>query len=98
MGYICLSKSEKSAVAEYRFETGHKIDFSNTSILDKATGYRDRMTKEVIKIRLHPINFNRNLGFTLSRSWCPVTNMIKKYTAAPIQNQTEAKQALDSTH
>jgi hypothetical protein len=41
-------------VAEHRFETGHRIDFSTTSILDKAPGYMDCMIKEAVKIRLIP--------------------------------------------
>jgi hypothetical protein len=94
--YICLGQSEKSAVAEHRFETGHTIDFNNTSILDKATGYMDQMIKEAIEIRLYPNNFSRVLGFTFNWSWHPLTNMIKKYTDASIQRQAKAKQALDS--
>jgi hypothetical protein len=78
---------------EHRLETGHNTDFNHTSILDKATGYMDHMIKKATEIRLHPNNFNRGLGFTLSQSWYMVT---KKYTEAPIQRQARTKQALDS--
>jgi hypothetical protein len=47
-------------------------------ILDKAMGYMDLITEEAIEISLHPRNFNRDSGFTLSRSWCLVINMLKK--------------------
>jgi hypothetical protein len=70
---------EKSAMAEHIFETGYNIDLS-ISILGKATGYMDCVIKEAIEIRLHPKNFNRDSGFTLSRSWYPVTNMLKQYS------------------
>jgi hypothetical protein len=58
----------KSAVAEHRFDTGRNIDFKNISILDKATGYMDHVIKEATEIRLQPKNFNRDGGFTFSRS------------------------------
>jgi hypothetical protein len=47
---------------------------------------------------LHPKNFNRDGGFTLSRSWYLVTNMLKQYGDTPIRKQGQAKQALDSAH
>jgi hypothetical protein len=57
--YIRLCQPEKSAVAEHRFEAGHK-SFSSNSTLDNATGYMDCMIKEAVEIRLHPRNFNRD--------------------------------------
>jgi hypothetical protein len=57
----------------------------------------DLMIKGATEIRLHPNNFSRDLEFTLSQSWYPVTNMIKKYTDTPIQRQAKAKQVFDST-
>jgi hypothetical protein len=56
-------------VAKQRFEIWHTINFSSTSILDKATQHMDHMTKVTIKIRLHPRNLNREGGFTSSQSW-----------------------------
>jgi hypothetical protein len=82
----------------HRFETGHNTDFNNTSIVDRATGYTDNVINEAIQIRLHTNNFNRVPGFTLSQSWHPPTNMIKKYTDASIQRQAKAKQAPESAH
>jgi hypothetical protein len=68
------------------------------SRLEKATGYMDCMIKEAMEIRLHPNNFSRDLGFTLSQSWYQVTEMIKKYTDALIKRQAKAKQVLDPAH
>jgi hypothetical protein len=42
-------------VAEHRFETGHNIDFSGISVLDKATGFMDQIRKEVIEISFSPV-------------------------------------------
>jgi hypothetical protein len=85
-------------VAEHRFETGHSIDFSSTSILDKATGNTDHVIKEAIEIRLHPINFNRDRSFTLIWLWYPMTNMLKQYRDLQIQREAQTKQAPGSIH
>jgi hypothetical protein len=69
MRHIRLGQPEESAVAEHRFDSGHNIDFSSLSILNKASGFMDRIIKEAIEIRLHPKNFNRDSGFTLSCAW-----------------------------
>jgi hypothetical protein len=55
----------------------------------------DHVIKEAIEITLYPKNFNRDGGFTLSQSWCPVTNMLKQYKDTPIWKQGQAKQAFD---
>jgi hypothetical protein len=51
MRHIRLDQPEKSEVAEHSINTGHQIDF-NISVLDRASGYMDRLFKEVIQIRL----------------------------------------------
>jgi hypothetical protein len=79
MRHIRLDQPEKSAVAEHSINTGHKINF-NVSVLDRASGYMDRLVKEAIQIRLNQKNFNRDYGFTLSRAWNPVTKLLKHYT------------------
>jgi hypothetical protein len=63
MRYIRLYQPQKSVVAENIFETGHNIDFSNTSILDKATTYMDRAIKEAIEIMPHSRNLNTDRGW-----------------------------------
>jgi hypothetical protein len=76
MRHARLKQPEKSAVAEHNFNTGHRIDFSSTSVLDKATGYMDGIVKEAIEIRLNTANINRDGGFMLSRAWYLVLNML----------------------
>jgi hypothetical protein len=49
MRHVRLKQPDKSAVAEHNFNTGHRIDFSSTSVLDKATGYMDRIVKEELQ-------------------------------------------------
>jgi hypothetical protein len=71
MRHIRLDQPEKSAVAEHSINAGHQIDFNNVSVLDRASGYMDRLVKETIQIRLNQNNFNRDNGLTLSRAWTP---------------------------
>jgi hypothetical protein len=63
---IRLDKPEKSAVAEHSVNTGLQIDFSNITILDRISGYMDRVVKEAIHVRLNKVNFNRDNAFNLS--------------------------------
>jgi hypothetical protein len=83
-------------VAEHSIEARHNIDF-NITILENVTGYMDRLVKEAIEICLHPNNFNRDGGFTSSRAWQPVTNMLKQ-SGEPISKEGQTTQVLDSAH
>jgi hypothetical protein len=83
MRHIRLDQPEKSAVAEHSVNTGHQIDFSNITILDRTSGYMDRVVKEAIHIRLNKENFNRDNGFYLSRAWYPTTSMLANQKAEP---------------
>jgi hypothetical protein len=64
-------------------------------VLDKAAGYTAAgfLVKEAIEIRLNTRNFNRDGGFTLSRSWYPVIN-----TCYVMRKQGQAEQAVDSAY
>jgi hypothetical protein len=83
MKHIRLDQPEKSAVAEHSANTGHQIDFSNITILDRTSGYMDRIVKEAIHIRLNKENFNRDNGFNLRRAWFPITRMLASQKAEP---------------
>jgi hypothetical protein len=48
MRHIRLDQPKKSAVAEHSINAGHQIDFNNVSVLDRASGYMDRLVKEAI--------------------------------------------------
>jgi hypothetical protein len=88
--HIRLDQPEKSAVAEHSINAVHKIDFNNVSVLDRASGYIDRLFKEAIQIRLNQ-NINRDNGFTLSRAWNPV---FKLFT----HNTDPGKAAIEPAH
>jgi hypothetical protein len=51
MRHIRLDQLEKSAIAEHSINAGHQIDFNSFSVLDRASGYMDRLVKEAIQIR-----------------------------------------------
>ncbi|KAJ4429872.1 hypothetical protein ANN_22076 [Periplaneta americana] len=74
---IRLYYPDKSAVAQHSLETGHKIDFSATTILDKTSGYWDLVIKEAIEIQLDGNNFNRDGGLQLSTAWKPAINTLR---------------------
>jgi hypothetical protein len=76
-----LKQPDKSAVTEHNFNTGYRIDFSSTSMLDKTTGYMDRLMKEANEIQLNTRSFNRDGGFMLSWAWYPVINMLSNQKA-----------------
>jgi hypothetical protein len=81
--HTCLGQSEKSTVAEYKFETGHEIKFPSN--MDKALRFMDCIITNIVKIRLHPRNINSDRGLSLSWSWYPVAKMIKQHREEPIQ-------------
>jgi hypothetical protein len=87
-----VDQPEKSAVAEHSINPGHKIDFNNVSVLDRASGYMDRLVKEAIQIRLNQNNVNRDNGFTLSRAWNPVTKLFFTH------NLDTGKAAIEPAH
>jgi hypothetical protein len=77
MRHVRLKQPGRSAVAEHNFNTGHiALTLAVTSVLDKTTGYMDRLVKEAIEIRLNTRSFNRDSGFMLSQAWYPVMNML----------------------
>jgi hypothetical protein len=68
---------EKSAVAERSFVVGHDILLNNTNPLIKKSRRRDRHIREAIEFELHPINMNREEGFSLGRPWKPSIYSLK---------------------
>jgi hypothetical protein len=52
-------------------------------LVDRASGYVDRLVKEAIQIRLNHKNFNRENGFTLSWAWNPVIKLLFKHNNDP---------------
>ena len=72
---IKLADFDKSAVAEHSLLTGHRILFSSTTVVDKATNYYDRIIKEAIHIKIND-TFNKDVGLQLSNAWLPVISSI----------------------
>ncbi|KAJ4431983.1 hypothetical protein ANN_20592 [Periplaneta americana] len=71
------SRLTEKDVAQHSLETGHKIDFGATTILDKTSGYWDLVIKEAIEIQLDGNNFNRDGGLQLSTAWKPAINTLR---------------------
>jgi hypothetical protein len=89
--HVRLNQPKRSAVAEHSLTTYHRIDFDGVSKLRTATRYMDRLVREVIEIRLHHNNFNKDDGFNLSRTWCPIIIMLQLSRSAPMAKQGQAQ-------
>jgi hypothetical protein len=47
-----LNQPKKSVMVESSINTGHQSDFNNISVLDRASGYMDRLVKDAVEMRL----------------------------------------------
>ncbi|KAJ4437490.1 hypothetical protein ANN_17634, partial [Periplaneta americana] len=79
---IRLYYLDKPAVAQHSLETGHKINFGATTILDKTSGYWDVVIKEAIEIQLDGNNFNRDGVYScVQHGNLPSTHLDHQHTA-----------------
>jgi hypothetical protein len=62
--HVRLEHPDKTAGAEHRVDSGHRILFHDTSILANKTRPR-----EVTETELHPNNTNRRVGFVSASHW-----------------------------
>jgi hypothetical protein len=85
----------KLAVAEHSIDEGHHMNSEDTILLARMAGCVDHLVKEAIEIWLHPDNFNRHTGFTVSQSWKLATNILCKYSAIK-QQQMEGSMTASS--
>ena len=74
---IRLARTETSAVSEHAHNTGHKPLWNEVKFIDRDPYYYTCRVKEVIQIRLHPNNINRDSGIEFPETWMPT---IKKKT------------------
>jgi hypothetical protein len=63
---------------EHFIELGHRIECNKITTLARSAGYTDRLVKEVIKILLHSISFNRDSRFILSQAFHPLISVLKQ--------------------
>ena len=61
-------ESQKSAVAKHAIEEDHRIDWSNSTVIDKEPQWHRRRLKEALHIKKHS-NFNQDQGLTVSPIW-----------------------------
>ena len=73
---IRLARTETSAVSEHAHNTGHKPLWNEVKFIDRDPYYYTRRVKEVIHIRLHPNNNNRDSGIEIPEARMPT---IKKH-------------------
>jgi hypothetical protein len=49
-----LYQPDRSAVVEHSTESDHQIKLLGTEVTAKTLGYKDRLVKEALEIKLHP--------------------------------------------
>jgi hypothetical protein len=79
--HLRLGQLEKSAIAEHWAGCDKDIQFQETKLLCRSSGYWERLTKEAIEIRLEENIFNRDSGYAVSNTWKPVIKNIKRERA-----------------
>jgi hypothetical protein len=71
---------------------GQLINFCGTSVLDRTSGYVDRLLKETTDIHLNKNNVCTGGGFILNQAGSPTTITL------PNKKQDQTEQVLDSAH
>jgi len=69
-------RTQKSALAEDYSTTKHHICLENMQILSKEDNYFKRKFEEAIEINYHPMNLNRDDGWSINPSWQPLLSLL----------------------
>ena len=77
--------TQASAVSEHTNKSGNFPIWNEVKFIDRDPHWYTRRVKEVIHIRLHPNNINRDSGVEIPKSWMPI---IKKHSSRSITNRT----------
>ena len=86
-----LGNCERSAVTEHAWQDGHSIEWDNVEILDAATGFISRRTKEALHIKLRTTptcKMNRDEGRDLSPFWLSTLRDVTKLQPFTIATTT----------
>ncbi|PSN37557.1 hypothetical protein C0J52_12542 [Blattella germanica] len=73
-----LGYPEKSTVAQHSYDTGHRIMFCETALVEKSSKYFHCIIKEAIYVKNQKNNFNREEGFQISNASLPIISGITK--------------------
>jgi hypothetical protein len=72
-------------VKQFTSTKTHKLHRTNT--------FLDRMAKEAMEIQLHPSNFNRQHGYTISLAWHLLINLLKHQPHRQARLKQESNQS-----
>jgi hypothetical protein len=62
-------RSKKSTMAKHAHNTNHQFGLENTKIIAKLDHCRKREIREMVEIKMHLKNINRDEGKTLKNTW-----------------------------
>ena len=72
-------------ISEHTHKTSHYPLWNKVKFIDRHPHWYTRRVKEVIHIRLHPDNINRNSRIEIPKAWMPT---IKKHNGKTVQQRT----------
>jgi hypothetical protein len=96
--HLCHVQSENSAVAEHLQNMEYEIQLEKKHIDWPGQPPTTGIEGEAIEIQLHPRNFNREAGFTLSRTWQLIISMLKQSAEPFMDSLGQVHWFLDPTH
>ena len=76
--HIWVGRPDKLAVAEYRFNHNHILQFEDTWILSIVPGNMEQLIRDAVQLELHPNNMKREHGLTLNGSWKPLLRLLRE--------------------
>jgi len=83
---VLVCWNDIAAVTEHANNTGYNSLWDKVKLIDRDPHWYTRRVKEVIHIRLHPKNINRDSGIEILEAWMPRRK--KPNSRRPIRKQT----------
>jgi hypothetical protein len=76
-------------MAEHGAEADHWIEFHQTGVTAKTSGFMDRLVREAMKIMLHPDKTNTEEWFRLRRAWYPSGGLLRHIAKIPRRHREQ---------
>lgn len=73
-----LNRTQKSALAEHSWKTGHQLCLEEPKVIVKIDHYGKRKIRESLEIEMNLNNLNRDDGWKLNVNWKPLISALKE--------------------